>query len=653
MRSSGIRRHLPVLAGYGCVAVAFSWPLPLHLGTALLGPVSGDTGVYVWNLWVFRHEIVAHANFPFLTMEVLPLGPAVPLTLHNYTTAANVAAFFLLPLIGIVTSFNVLTILSPVLAAYMMFLLVRQLTGDRGSSWVAGLAFGFCPFLNARAMEHFSLVQAAPLPLFVLLFERLRVRPTLPVAAATGATVAWAFLSDPYYAVYCLLIAAVILVSAMLTVHVAPRDTRVHLRWNVVLDVGLVCLAGLIAGIVVRGGGTMDVFGLRISMTRLYTPVLAATILVAVRLALWLRPKCSWVPDLPPMRVVVTVAVTCAVIVAPVLGAMGSRLRERNSWVAPPVLWRSSAPGLDLLSFFLPNPLHPLVSGAFDAGLSSSPGGLVENVASIPWTIVLIIAFGIVFVGARLPRRWIIWTVFFALLALGPFITIAGVRTYIPTPWTLVRYLPVVGAARMPPRAAILVMFGMSVLAAYALRDLRSRTKRPWILTAAVTVVLLLETLPAPRRLHSAAVPSIYRIIADDPRAVRVLNLPFGLRDGLGSHGNTTAAWQYYQTVHEKPIMGGYLSRLPRHRVARYRARRVMSVLMDLSEGLPVAPVRLERAIMRARENRAEHNIGYVVMDSARCAPELTAFAERAFDLTFVAADGPFRLYRAWSSSDR
>ena len=75
MPTTKVGLHLAVLTGYLCIALAFSWPLPLHLGTTLLGPVSGDTGVYVWNLWVFRHEIVTHAHFPFLTMEVMPLGP--------------------------------------------------------------------------------------------------------------------------------------------------------------------------------------------------------------------------------------------------------------------------------------------------------------------------------------------------------------------------------------------------------------------------------------------------------------------------------------------------------------------------------------------------------------------------------------------------
>ena len=49
------KRHLYALVGFACAAVALSWPLPLHLSTHLTGPPAGDTGVYVWNQWVFRH----------------------------------------------------------------------------------------------------------------------------------------------------------------------------------------------------------------------------------------------------------------------------------------------------------------------------------------------------------------------------------------------------------------------------------------------------------------------------------------------------------------------------------------------------------------------------------------------------------------------
>ena len=55
--------HLYVLLGYAVVAIVFSWPLPLNLGTHLTGNPGGDTGVYVWNQWVFRHEIFEHGRF--------------------------------------------------------------------------------------------------------------------------------------------------------------------------------------------------------------------------------------------------------------------------------------------------------------------------------------------------------------------------------------------------------------------------------------------------------------------------------------------------------------------------------------------------------------------------------------------------------------
>lgn len=641
-----IRTHAAVLLGYVCVSVLFYWPLPAHLDDAFLGSISGDTGVYVWNLWVFRHEIVAHGNYPFLTMEVLPLTPPIPLTLHNYTTASNLVGFFLLPMWGVVRTFNMLTLASAVLAAYAMFLLARRATDDAGAAWVAGLAFGFSPYMNARAASHFSLIQAAPLPLFVLAFKRLVKQPTRLNATAVGAVVGWAFLSDPYYAVYCLVGAGCLAAAATLQFHLASGITRARVRWHVAIDLLLVCLAGLIVGIVIRGGGRLDLFGLRVSITHLYTPVMAFTLLFVLRVLLWMRPRVTWVPALPPLRAVVTVGVVCGLLVTPVIAAMGTRLTESNTWISPPVFWRSSAPGLDLLSFFLPNPLHPLTAGLFADGLESSPGGFIENVASVPWTLMALLAVAVSF-GCRLPRRWTAWTLFFALLALGPFIKIAGLMTYVPTPWALLRYVPVVGAARMPSRFAILVTLGVAMLAAFALRELRARTRWPSMLSAAIATLLIVEMLPSPRELHPAAVPSVYRIIASDPRDVRVLNLPFGLRDGLSSHGNTTAAWQYFQTVHEKPIMGGYLSRLPASDVAIYERRRVTRVLMDLSAGRPVSKGRFDDAIRRAREIRAELNVGYVVIDRSRTSDTLVDFARAAFDLMPVAVDGQYELYRA------
>jgi hypothetical protein len=641
------------MLGYACVALAFAWPLPLHLTTALPGPVSGDTGVYVWNLWVFRHAIVAHREMPFFTAEILALSPALPLTLQNYTTIANVAAFPLLPLIGVVATFNLLVIASGAVAAWAMFACARRLTGDTAASWVAGLAFGFCPFMSARAMEHFSLVQTAPLPIFVMLFERLHFRPTRGVAAGVGVTVACAFLCDPYYAVYCLLIGGFAIGYSAVLIQRGPLLFRPY-RGALALDVVLVCLAGLIAGMLLGGGGRIEVFTFRISMTRLYTPVLLFTVLALTRLWMGVRHRVTWVfpAMLPSVRAVVVAAAAAIVLLSPVLSALLSAVGEPQ-WSRPAVLWQSSPPGLDLFALFVPNPLHPWFGSFFAEGARRMPGGFVENIGSIPWTLMAVLVAAAASSRDSLPRYWLAFTGFAGALALGPFIRIGGVMTYVPTPWTLLRYVPVIGGARMPQRMVALVMLGAAILLAFALRALRARARDIAMprgaadaLTALVTAALVFEMLPAPRVLHSADVPAVNRIIAADPRPVRVVNLPFGLRDGLSSHGNASASGQYFQTVHEKQLLGGYVSRLPRRKVEQYRRLGVTRVLMNLSEGRFVSRRRRDAAVEQAHELAAALQIGYVVVDTETTSAELMEFARMAFDLTRVAADGHYVLYR-------
>jgi len=56
------RRHICAVLGYALVAVVFTWPLAAHFGTHLTGSPAGDAGVYVWNQWVFQHELLEHLD---------------------------------------------------------------------------------------------------------------------------------------------------------------------------------------------------------------------------------------------------------------------------------------------------------------------------------------------------------------------------------------------------------------------------------------------------------------------------------------------------------------------------------------------------------------------------------------------------------------
>lgn len=618
------------------------------MDTALPGQPSGDTGVYVWNLWVFRHELVEHHRFPFFTFEILTLASPTPLTLHNYTTFANLLAFFALPIAGVVRTYNGLLILSCALSAYALFLLGRRRTGDDAAAWLAGVAFGFSPFMMARFTAHFSLVQAAPLPIFALLLYRLYqgASSSWRLAAAAGLVVAWAYLSDPYYAVYCMLMLAFFIVYAAVTVRVPEPQPRWRSgTWAI--DLAIVCLAGLVAGILIRGGGRIEMWGLRVSMRSLYTPVLVLTALIVFRALFALRPRLGWTPASGVLnwRLYIAAGVAGLIALSPVLYTMAAHVAGDRGALGAPVLWRSSARGLDLLALLAPNPLHPWFGGVSAAWIGRLPEGFVENVASIPWTILGLLAAGVLVYRIALPRPWMVWTACFTLLALGPFVHAGGVNTHVPTPWTLLRYVPVIGAARMPTRFGVLVAMGFAMLFCLMLAEMRKRSRRPALLTAAVGALLIFELLPAPRQVYSATPPQVVRTIAADPRPLRVLNLPFGIRDGLSSEGNYSSIYQFHQTFHEKELIGGYLSRLPRARMGEYRRSVTLRALMKLSEGRAVRGEERARAYRRAARAAARFRIGWVLIDRARTSPELAAFAREVFNLTLIESADGYDLY--------
>ena len=645
MPAWALRREAAALFGYVCLALVFAWPLPVRMADAMLGLPAGDAGVYVWNLWVFRHELVENHRLPFLTSEILLLNSPVPLALHNYTTFANLLALPLIPLLGVLRTFNVLVLASGVMSGYAMYTYARVRTEDAGAAWIGGVLFGFSPFMSARAAEHFSLTLAAPLPIFGLLMYRIYAAPSLGLACAAGATVAWAFLCDAYYAVYCLLMAAF---TATYSVFSMERQTSTvrHHWWRSVTELAIVCVAGLIVGMLLRGGGRVDVWGIRVSFTRLYTPVLILTLLVMVRIWLSIRLRVKHVSNLSAYAQVAAVAgLVCFVMLSPVLSAVSSPFGERQ-WINPGVMWRNSAPGVDALAFFAPNPLHPLFGFLSYHWFESMPGGFNENVVAIPWVALSTILIGIFAWRFRPHRGWVLFTALFAVMAMGPFISISRHLTYLPTPWALLRYLPIVGAARMPTRFSILVTMGVAMMLAMVVQEMRARSQRPRLHTAIVAALLLFELLPAPRVMNDATVPAPYRFIAADPRPVRVLSLPFGLRDGISSRGNYSASSQFYQTVHEKGLVGGYLSRLPGDSIARYRGIRMLRVLMRYSEGTPVDDELLAAALERGPRNVVRFKIGYVVINRERSSAEMIAFAKTAMNLTYILSDGALDLYR-------
>lgn len=640
------RVHLYALAGYAACAIVFTWPLAPHLGTHLTGSPAGDTGVYVWNQWVFQHEVLTQGSFPYFTDKIFSLTGRANLSLHNYTAFQDLIALPLMGWLGVVATFNLVYLLMTVLTGYATFLLARHVAGRDAEAWLAGLLFAWSPVLVTRGTAHFSLVAAAPLPIFLLLLLRTTERQRIRDALALGATVAWAATADAYYAVYCIVIAAVFLVGRVLTIQWRTRDSRPRVvPWT--LDVLLFCVAGLVLSMAISGGWQFSIRGRVASIRSLYTPMLILTILTASRVAWSCRTtmlRFDRSSALRVLRLATAAGVFAAALLSPVLYAVGVRIAD-DRWDWESVFWRNSPRGVDLAAFFLPNPNHPLAPDSIRAWLTPRPDAYFENVASLTFVALVTIAFAWR-AGWRVPRLWGGFALVFAAFALGPFVHVGGFNTHIPGPWALLRYVPVIGLARTPSRFSVVAMLMVATLFAAALTWLGRRwPARRRVLLATLGVLLIVELLPVPITLYSAVVPDIYHHIAAAPEDVRVLELPFGIRDGTSSVGDFTARSQFYQTVHGKRLIGGYLSRVSQRRVRDTRRDLILDALIWLSEGRELDASRWRSLAETGPAFIARANVGFVVIDRRRTTRAMREFVNTAFELQLIESDGEFELY--------
>lgn len=640
--------QLAVVLGYVLVASAFMWPLPVQLGTHLTGDPGGDTSVYLWNQWVFHNEALK-GNNPFSTEQILSLTDRIDLSQHNYTVFLNLLALPLISLFGVVASFNLVYLIMSVLTALMTYGLARRATeATRLEAFLAGVVFAWSPVLVARSTGHFSLAAAAPLPAFVWALVNAERNRTVGNAALVGLCMAWAALCDAYFGVYCLMIAGLYVAAMVFRVTRAPAPAA-RRPWVWLLDVLVVCFGGLVAGLAVGQGGDFEVLGIAVRMRSLYTPVLILSVLVAARLVAWWRPRLMRMPNLGPLpiKAVLVAGIACVGPLSPVLYGTVERI-VGGRFVSPKIFWRSSPRGVDLLSFITPNPSHPVVRALMGDEQITAPTRFVEYTAAVSLVAIVVVAAAIWLARYRPKAEWVWITVGFTLLALGPFVYVAGANTHVPGPWALLRYVTPIGLARMPTRFAIVAALGLAMLMAGGLAALGARwPQRRRTITAVVALLLAIELFPAPRTLYSAAISPIYDTIAKDPRDVRVLSLPFGIRDGVSSIGNFRPRSQFNQTRHEKRLIGGYLSRISPRRVERMSAEHpTLAILMKMSQPTPLSAEDLSTLFARGTQFVNGTRLGYVVIDRRFMSEESAGVVIDAWDLEEVQRDQHLTLYQ-------
>jgi hypothetical protein len=150
---------------------------------------------------------------------------------------------------------------------------------------------------------------------------------------------------------------------------------------------------------------------------------------------------------------------------------------------------------------------------------------------------------------------WLLVMGFFFLLALGPSLQIAGkVIWHKPMPYTLLVYVfPFLRLSGVPVRMSVMIILAASVIAAIGFRELLRNFPKYKFFILVLLGILIIETLPAPINGTKIEVPEYITALASLPNDGGVVDLVT----------NDASLLMYYQTIHQKPIVFGYISRIP------------------------------------------------------------------------------------------
>jgi hypothetical protein len=230
----------------------------------------------------------------------------------------------------------------------------------------------------------------------------------------------------------------------------------------------------------------------------------------------------------------------------------------------------------------------------------------------------------------------------FGIWAAGPFLQIAGHGTPLWMPAVLLRWIPLVANARIPARAIIVVYLAAAVWASFgARRLLRASGGGRWLL-AVLALLVLLDYAPAQTPVVVPSHPAILRNMRGGTGAV--LQVPFGLRDGFGETGTLDAETMWLQTIHQRPIAGGFIARLPRDAGDRYRQLPVLGSMLRLSGGEPLTEGEID-ADRLAEDRVPAQGFAYVLVNRARASAALEDYVRQILPDPPVAEDADYTLY--------
>jgi len=633
---------------FGAITAWWLRPFISHLSTAIPGGGAGDNVTFVWNVW-WMNYVLHHPGQKFFFTPFLFYPFGADLTLHTHTALPALVGVALAngsPVVGQ----NVMILVHLFLNFVCSYALAYRTTNNVIASILGALIFGTSSFISTHLNGHFNLIAAWTLPLGLLLIWNAREHVSFARGVLGGLSVAAVAYTDYYLFVYlCILLA---LLGAAHSIRISRRHAGSSPRQRHVLSVlgGLLLLdAVVIAGILLWPGDRFDAGPIHVSLRSARNAVTVGWIVVLAGLLtvgrsgreIEVRPRRRW-----RSRTVCAVTIVTALAALAPLMVHAVELWRNGGYVSQTYLWRSSPSGIDAASLVLGNPFHAVWGDGVSSLYARFHIDPIESSGWIPLSAILLSAAGVALCSrVDETRQWLIAGAMFLLWAFGPWLTAFGRQTPLILPAIAVRFLPIVANARIPGRAMVVVHLAVGILAAIGFARLHSAERRTRLIGWCLAAGLILECLPARPPLYPVKTPSIYITLKDSGHAGAVCELPFGVRDGFGEFGALDEATLLYQFVHERPLVGGFVARLPPRLVPSYEAMPVIRSFLRLSSGTNASEADAALSPRDAAGILASAGIAFIVLDTRRASAELRDYVDTRIELRRIAEENGRLLY--------
>lgn len=557
--------HAFALGCYTLLTLAVTYPMPTQLGERIIANQPGQMDGYlgIWNVW-WAARAISTARDPFFS-PLLFYPQGLDLFWQTLSLPQGLLALPITLTFGPLPAYNLLVLASFILGGYFTFLFTRDVLatnsqqdvqgiergiGHRASgivhqndlaALIAGAVYAFSPFHMQKVLDaQLEVASIQWLPLFAWALLALLRRRRWPYALLASALLLCVGLGTWYYGLFALIYTG--LAAGLWAIQPTQGES---------------------------GSGKDEGLRLPVSSFTLHPASL-----------LWgLSPILIWLVLMAPR--LVSLAQTGDIL-------LGDARVEQKDSVA------------DLISFWLPNPNHPLWGTTITRFYESLyPDGILWNV-SLGLVGTCLATLGLAWAW-RWVWRWAVLGLTAAILATGSRLAVFGVDTGIPMPYALIRDLPGIRSSHRPNHMVLITILICALLSGVAVRRMLVSRRHPRLLVAVLLLaVVIVDGWAVIPPLYSRPVPAPYLSLPVPDGAL--LPVPLHL-----NFSNSENLW--YQTFHRWPIIGGFIGREPPYPLGRYapgvKELRLGSYVADdiLTPGWPAL----------ARETLAAYDVRYVM----------------------------------------